>query len=165
MDMETKQNELMKEIVPVESSSNGVTEPVSGPVAPQQEAGPIDKMVSDEKLVKIYDDVLKNVSSDREEISEILSKFLDMVINDGDASAASKEAVVNLIKAKSDTNEQIIKIADLMTRLKMKERNTFNPAIHAHQNNIYNLGNSKIEEETNILLEEIEKASTRGRRK
>ena len=85
-----------------------------------------------------------------------------MVLNEGDATAASKEAVVGLVKAKSETNDQVIKIADLMTRLKMKERNTFNPAIHAHQHNTYNLG--KMDEEKDILLQEIEHAS-KGRKK
>lgn len=123
-----------------------------------------DNLISNDKLINEYDTTLQNIKSDREEISDILGKFLDMVINDGDASAASKEAVVNLIKAKSETNDQVIKILDLWTRMKMKERNTFNPAIHAHQNNIYNLGNNKVEETRDILLDEIDKASGRSRR-
>ena len=86
-----------------------------------------------------------------------------MVVNDGDASSASKEAVVNLVKAKSDANHQLIEIAKLMTNIKLKERSIIDPAvnraIHAQQNNIYNIG--KPEETANILLEEIEKASGR----
>lgn len=123
-----------------------------------------ENLIPNEKLLNEYDKTLKNIQGDRDEISDILAKFLDMVINDGDASSASKEAVVNLIKAKSETNDQVIKILDLWTRLKMKERNTFNPAIHAQQNNIYNLGNNKVEDTRDILLDEIEKASGRTRR-
>ena len=48
-----------------------------------------------------------------------------MVLNGGDASTSSKEALVNLLKIKSDTADKMAKIADLMTRLKMKERSTY----------------------------------------
>ena len=123
--------------------------------------GEIDRLIPDEKLLGVYQDTLNAVQKDREEISEILQRFLDMVLNEGDATSASKEAVVSLVKAKSETNDQVIKIADLMTRLKMKERNTFNPAIHATQNNTYNLGNA--EEDKDILIQEIEKATVKRR--
>ena len=124
--------------------------------------GDIDRLIPDNKLLGVYQDILTNVQNDRQEISDILEKFLDMVLNGGDATSASKEAVVGLIKSKSDANDQVIKIADLMTRLKMKEKNTFNPAIHAHQHNTYNVG--KLDEEKDILIQEIEKAATRAKR-
>jgi predicted RecB family endonuclease len=116
---------------------------------PIAQEGEIDRLISDDKLLSVYQDVLTAVQKDREEISEILQSFLDMVLNEGDATSACKEAVVSLVKAKSETNDQVIKIADLMTRVKMKERNTFNPAIHAHQQNIYNLG--KTDEDKDVL--------------
>lgn len=124
--------------------------------------GDIDRLIPDNKLLGVYQDILTNVQNDRQEISDILEKFLDMVLNGGDATSASKEAVVGLIKSKSDANDQVIKIADLMTRLKMKEKNTFNPAIHAHQHNTYNVG--KLDEEKDILIQEIEKAAIRAKR-
>lgn len=130
---------------------------------PIVQEGEIDRLISDDKLLGVYQDVLTAVQKDREEISGILQSFLDMVLNEGDATSACKEAVVSLVKAKSETNDQVIKIADLMTRVKMKERNTFNPAIHAHQQNIYNLGKSG-EEDKDVLLQEIEKAATRGKK-
>jgi predicted RecB family endonuclease len=129
---------------------------------PIAQEGEIDRLISDDKLLSVYQDVLTAVQKDREEISEILQSFLDMVLNEGDATSACKEAVVSLVKAKSETNDQVIKIADLMTRVKMKERNTFNPAIHAHQQNIYNLG--KTDEDKDVLLQEIEKAAARGKK-
>ena len=142
-----------------------ITETQETPPATTLPQAPV-PLVPDERLLTIYQDVLTSVKNDREEISDILAKFLDMVVNDGDASSASKEAVVNLVKAKSETNEQVIKIAQLMTNLKLKERTIVDPAvnraIHAQQNNIYNIGKP---EETSILLEEIEKASSRIRRK
>ena len=86
----------------------------------EEKTGDVDRLIPDKKLLGIYQDALTNIQSDRAEISEVLQRFLDMVLNEGDATAASKEAVVGLVKAKSETNDQVIKIADLMTRLKMK---------------------------------------------
>jgi len=157
MNEEAENNEKIEnetENVLVPSITNLIDKPIV-------KEGELDRLIPDDKLLGVYQDTLNNVASDRQEISEVLQKFLDMVLNEGDATSASKEAVVGLIKAKSDANDQIIKIADLMTRLKMKEKNTFNPAIHAHQHNTYNLGESKIEEEKDILLQEIEKAAIR----
>ena len=45
-----------------------------------------------------------------------------MVMNEGDSSSASKEAVVNLVKAKTDIADKKAKIADLMTTLRLKEK-------------------------------------------
>jgi len=157
MNEEAENNEKIEnetENVLVPSITNLIDKPIV-------KEGELDRLIPDDKLLGVYQDTLNNVASDRQEISEVLQKFLDMVLNEGDATSASKEAVVGLIKVKSDANDQIIKIADLMTRLKMKEKNTFNPAIHAHQHNTYNLGESKIEEEKDILLQEIEKAAIR----
>lgn len=120
------------------------------------------ELVTNEKLAATLEKALDNVQDDRKEISDILEKFLDMVLNDGDATSATKEAVVNLVKAKSEVNDQVIKLAELMTRLKLKERTVLDPAqnraIHAQQNNIYL---NKADDENNILLQEIEKASAR----
>jgi hypothetical protein len=58
-----------------------------------------------------------------------------MVINDGDASSASKEAIVNLMKIKSDTADKMSKVADLMTRIKLKDKDTFPRYLAAQQNN------------------------------
>lgn len=58
-----------------------------------------------------------------------------MVINDGDASSASKEAIVNLVKIKSDTADKMSKVADLMTRIKLKDKDTFPRYLAAQQNN------------------------------
>jgi hypothetical protein len=58
-----------------------------------------------------------------------------MVMNDGDASSASKEAIVNLLKSKSDISDKMSKIADLKTRIKLKDKDTFPRYLAAQQNN------------------------------
>ncbi len=94
-------------------------------------------LIADEQLLGVYDEVLTNIRKDREEIDELLAKFVDMALNDGDATTSTKEAVVNLIKIKTDTSDKMSKIADLMTRVKM--RDPFPKYLAAHQNNTINI--------------------------
>jgi hypothetical protein len=68
-----------------------------------------------------------------------------MVMNDGDASSASKEAIVNLLKIKSDISDKKAKIADLETRIKLKEKDTFPRYLAAHQQNNVVIEGSKRE--------------------
>ena len=97
------------------------------PIAPQQEAlPPADKvLIEDEALLGMYDEILTDLRKDRKQVSYFAKQFGEMVLNGGDSSTSSKEALVNLLKIKSDTADKMAKIADLMTRLKMKERSTY----------------------------------------
>lgn len=92
-------------------------------------------IIKDETLVDLYGEILNNAREDRGKVDEILSTFLEMVINDGDASSASKEAIVNLMKIKADQADKMTKIADLMTRIKLKDKDTFPRYLAAQQNN------------------------------
>jgi hypothetical protein len=91
-------------------------------------------IIKDESLLGLYDEILTNCRKDRGHADEILSNFLDMVLNDGDASSASKEAIVNVLNIKSGISDKMTKIADLMTRMKMKDKDTF-PRYLAQQTN------------------------------
>ena len=84
-------------------------------------------IVSDEALVGVYEEILDNLRSHREQVSGLVDTFSNMVLNDGDASTSSKEALVNLIKTKIDATDRMAKIADLMTRVKLKQPDTFQP--------------------------------------
>jgi len=92
-------------------------------------------IIKDDTLVGLYNEILDNCREDRSKVDEVLSTFLEMVINDGDASSASKEAIVNLMKIKTDTADKMSKVADLMTRLKLKDKDTFPRYLAAQQNN------------------------------
>lgn len=110
-------------------------------------------LIEDDVLLGIYGEIVDNIRTDRKEIDSILNNFVNMVINEGDATAASKEALVNLIKIKSDAADKMAKIADLMTRIKLKEKDTFPRYLAAKQENTINIsGGSKRE-----LLKRIEK--------
>lgn len=92
-------------------------------------------IVKDEEVLELYDEILQNCRKDRETTSEVLNNFLEMVMNEGDASSSSKEAIVNLLKINSDVNDKMAKIADLRTRMKLKEKDTFPRYLAAQQNN------------------------------
>lgn len=93
------------------------------------EKGPDKEMsvVSDEALMGVYGEIMDNLRSDRDQVSELVDTFSNMVLNDGDSSTASKEALVNLLKTKIDASDKMSKIADLMTRIKLKQPDTYQP--------------------------------------
>jgi len=84
-------------------------------------------IVSDEALLGVYGEIMDNLRQDRNQVSELVDTFSNMVLNDGDSSTASKEALVNLLKTKIDTSDRMSKIADLMTRIKLKQPDTYQP--------------------------------------
>ena len=92
-------------------------------------------LIGDEQLLDIYGEIMTNFRKDRKEVSHIAKEFAEMVINGGDSSSSSKEALVNLLKLKNDTSDKMVKIADLMTRLKMKSPDTYKPYMTAKQEN------------------------------
>lgn len=118
-------------------------------------------IIKDDTLVGLYNEILDNCREDRSKVDEVLSTFLEMVINDGDASSASKEAIVNLMKIKTDTADKMSKVADLMTRLKLKDKDTFPRYLAAQQNNKVVIEGSKRD-----LLKSINKlANKKGDKK
>lgn len=92
-------------------------------------------IIKDTELTGLYDEILDQCRKDRQQFDEVIANFLDMVMNDGDASSASKEAIVNLLKSKSDIADKMSKIADLKTRIKLKDKDTFPRYLAQQQNN------------------------------
>jgi len=89
--------------------------------------------VTDEDLQNIFLEILGDLRNDRREVDGLLSNFTEMVMNEGDSSSASKEAVVNLVKVKTDIADKKTKVADLMLALRMKEKSI--SKIQANQTN------------------------------
>lgn len=102
-------------------------------------------IVEDDDILDLYKEILENCRKDREGVDEVLVNFIEMVMNEGDASSASKEAIVNLLKIRTDTSDKMSKIADLMTRIKLKEKDTFPRYLAAQQNNKVYIEGSKRE--------------------
>jgi len=88
-------------------------------------------IISDEMLLGIYGEALQNIRSDRDEAATILNNVLEMVFNEGDTTTSSKELLGKVLEAKIGTSDRIAKIADLMTRVKMKQPDTFIPWTNA----------------------------------
>ena len=124
-----------KELVPVENNSGELS------------------IISDEMLLGIYGEILDNIRQGRVQIDSYVNEFAEMVINTGDASSASKEALVNLVRAKMDASDKMSKVADLMTRLKMKDTNTFKPYMNKGNNTINIIENSSGKSKSAIMKE------------
>jgi hypothetical protein len=126
----------------------------------QDSENSLSNIVSDEQLVDVYQEVLENIRQDRKQTDEFINNFADLVINEGDSTSASKEALVNLLKLKHDTSDKMAKIADLMTRIKLKDKDTFPKYLAANQNNTINInsGNNKRQ-----FLESLNKKKEEGR--
>lgn len=129
-----------KELVPVENPQNEVA-----------------NIISDEMLLGIYGEILDNIRQDRVQIDSYVNEFAEMVINGGDATSASKEALVNLIKTKMDGADKMAKVADLMTRLKMKDNNTFKPYLNKGGTNTINIIENNGGKSKAAILKELKK--------
>ena len=75
-------------------------------VAPVQEKEL--SLVSDESLLGVYGEIMENLRDDRSQVSNLVDTFSNMVLNDGDSSTASKEALVNLLKTRIETSDKLI---------------------------------------------------------
>lgn len=96
---------------------NGPTMQVN--VSPKSEN---ENLVPDEKVVGLMDEVLDGLRDERKEASKYIEDLYDMIINGGDATSATKEAFVNLVRAKRETTSEMARVLDLMIRLKMKDK-------------------------------------------
>lgn len=115
-------------------------------------------IVGDEEILGLYNEIIENCRADRQQADDLLLQFLDMVMNDGESSSASKEAIVNLMKNKTDINDKMAKVADLMTRIKLKERDTFPRYLAAQQNN------KVVIEDKRDFLKSIEKLANKRKK-
>jgi hypothetical protein len=107
---------------------------VAAPAIPEQvEERPCP--VSPEKLVGTFEEILEDIRGDKKEIDELIANLRDMVFNDGDSTTASKEALVKLIELKIGAADRKAKVADLMTRVFLKERDTFKPYMQKNEQN------------------------------
>lgn len=119
----------------------------------------VSNLIGDEELLSDYNEVMNMIRDDRKQVSEFIDNMADMVINEGDATSASKEALVNFVKMKTDLADKMAKIVDLKTRIKLKERDTFPRYLAANQNNTINIGESS---SRRALIEAFNKAKKKG---
>lgn len=99
------------------------------------------EIVQDDQLIGIYNEILDMIRDDRKEVDGLLANFVNMVVNDGDASTSSKEALVNLVKIKTDCANNMSRVFDLLARLKLRDRSI--PEVIAKQVNKFSIGGGK----------------------
>lgn len=114
-------------------------------------------LITDQQLLSIYADIVGTIKDNNKELDGYIGSFANMVINEGDATSASKEALVNLVKAKNDNMDKLAKVADLMTRVKMKEKDTFPRYLAATQNNTIKIDKREVNRDKKELLRHIDK--------
>lgn len=114
-------------------------------------------LIPDEVWTGWCNEILNNLRQDRQEIDEVKNNFIEMVINEGDSTSASKEALTKLFELKAGVSEKMTKVLDLATRVKLKERDTFPRYLAAHQNNTINLGDSAAKRELIKQIQKIQK--------
>ena len=147
-----QKNVSIEGTVEMETDSKSMIPSMNVEVPALQESKDI---ISDDALLSIYDEILGKVREDRNEINEVLSQFINMVVNDGDSSNGSKEALTSLMKIKADQTDKMANIAKLMTMVKMKDRlSPGGPWLNASQTNNINIGNGQ----KRAILEAINKA-------
>jgi len=123
---------------------------------------PADALISDQQYLGVLDEIMTNIRDDRKQVDEFLGTFADMVLNDGDATTASKEALINLVKTKVDLQDKMLKAADLMTRLKLKNTYAYSgPHLNAMQQNNFNIG----ADNTNFNRKELIRAINQAKKK
>ena len=116
-------------------------------------------LISDEKYLGVLDEILDNIREDRKEVSGFIDNLAEMVLNEGDATSATKEALVNMVKVKTDLQDKMLKAADLMTRLKAKNTYAYTGAhLNAVQQNNYNIGADGLEFNKKELIRAINQA-------
>jgi hypothetical protein len=102
---------------------------------------PNDALISDDQYLGVLNEIVNNIRDDRDQVNEYIDTFANMVLNDGDATTSSKEALINLVKTKVDLQDKMLKAADLMTRLKMKNTYAYSGShLNAMQQNNFNIG-------------------------
>lgn len=108
---------------------------------PTQQGSDASALISDSQYLGVLDEIMNNIREDRKQVSDYIDNIADMVINDGDATTSSKEALVNFVKIKTDLSDKMLKAADLMTRLKLKNTYAYSgPHLNAMQQNNFNIG-------------------------
>lgn len=128
---------------------------VSAPTEPTDAA----HLISDEQYLGMLEEIVGIIRDDRKQVSDYVDNLAEMVINGGDATTSSKEAFVNLVKVKTDLSDKMLKAAELMTRLKMKNTYAYSgPHLNALQQNNYNIGSDGVEFNRKELIRAINHA-------
>lgn len=148
-DLELESAEEFQELIPQMNVSLPESTPTKDATA----------LISDEQYLDVLGEIMGNIREDRKQVSDYIDTLADMVINEGDATTASKEALVSLVKIKTDLQDKMLKTADLMTRLKLKNTYAYSgPHLNAMQQNNININSDGTEISRKEIIRAINKA-------
>jgi hypothetical protein len=126
---------------------------VSMPMAPKKEEEVI--LIKNETMIALYNEILDACREDRKDADGAFKTFLEMVVNEGDATSSSKEAMVQLLRVRVEATDKMTKVMDLLMRYVLKERDTFPRYLNANQENNITI---KTKSTKRSFLEKLEKA-------
>lgn len=114
-------------------------------------------VVTNVDMIDIYKKIFAFCEEDRGEANDLFQCLKDMVINDGDAAPATKEAMIQALRIRCETSDKMTKVMDLLMRYVLKDRDTFPRYLAQNQENkIIFKGDSK-----RSFLEKLEKQKSR----
>ncbi len=119
----------------IDKNPEAIALPAMNVTSALNESRPPLTQAAPEHIGKMCEEIMADIRNDGVQIDDVLKNFIEMVMNEGDASSSTKESVVNLIKTKSDLADKKIKVMELMMRAYLKETNTFPKYLAATQNN------------------------------
>lgn len=125
---------------------------VSMPLAPKKEEEVV--LVKNEQMINLYNEILDHCREDRKDADGAFKTFLEMVVNDGDATSSSKEAMVQLLRVRVEATDKMTKVMDLLMRYVLKDRDTFPKYLNANQENNITI---KTKSSKRSFLEKLEK--------
>lgn len=167
--LEEKEAEIIEIIEPTignESDFENILPKMNIAVPTPAAVEPAKELISDEQYLGIMNEAMGNIRDDRKQVSELLDNFANMVINEGDATSASKEALVNLVKIKADMSDKMLKTLDLIGRLKSKNTYAYSGAhLNALQQNNINIGSDTPEMSRKEIIRAAEKAIQKAKKK
>ena len=110
------------------------------------------ELIKAEQIVGMCQQIASDIEDEKTEVTETLNNFAEMVFNAGDATSASKEALVNLLKLRSDLVDKKARLAEMMLKVFMKDGIK---SVTAHQHNdIHITDKGKLLRELNNLDKE-----------
>lgn len=99
----------------------------------------VPEIATSNQIISVCEEILTDIRENTKEIDETLKSFTEMVMNEGDATTSSKEAVVNLLKLKAEQSDKKTKIADILVNAFLKQKYTQPKIFSAHQHNEFNI--------------------------
>lgn len=110
------------------------------------------QIVKPEHMVNLVENISKDLEEEKKEVSEAYNNFAEMVFNSGDATSASKEALVNLLKLRTDLVDKKTRLAEMMLKVMLKDQIK---NVTAHQHNDIHINKKDILKELNQRDKEL----------